>query len=147
MSDLAAPGYSWGFGAGLFSLDNSASSFGSSLLLTLNSLHSLLRLYCLLCSHNKRNKKSSKLGAYSMKLKDVVRNSSRGGSRISRRVESKLVNFVDMDQNSPGASLNSTSVEIEKTIRLGLDVGFQMDNFKEDLRTIIEGEGVAKLFK
>ncbi|KAI3764760.1 hypothetical protein L2E82_14776 [Cichorium intybus] len=111
-----------------------SSTLDSSDLVAVNNLNS---------QGHKRNKKSSKQGVYSMKLKDIIRSSSRGRIRIARRVENDSANSIDMGQNSPDVSLNSTSVEIEKTINLGLDVGFQMANFKEDLRTIIEGEGAA----
>lgn len=103
------------------------------------------------CSSNlqtsNRNKRSSKKGVYSLKLKDLIRKPSRGKSHTSRRMNGGSVASDYISNSSPVVSLNSTSVEIEKTIKLGLDVGFQMDDFREDLRTIIEGEGASKPFR
>ncbi|KAI3515594.1 hypothetical protein L1887_14495 [Cichorium endivia] len=54
---------------------------------------------------------------------------------------------VRMNYSSPVASLNSVSMEIENTVALGKDVGFQMEGSRSDLRTIIEGEGALKKSK
>ncbi|KAI3708351.1 hypothetical protein L2E82_37519 [Cichorium intybus] len=45
-------------------------------------------------------------------------------------------------QFSPRNSVNSTSAEIQKTIEIGKEIGFQLQNVEELLRAEIEGEGV-----
>ncbi|KAI3503129.1 hypothetical protein L1887_31565 [Cichorium endivia] len=103
----------------------------------------------------KRNKKGNNYGVHSMKFRELIRKPIRGrkcnlkmAEEASAREEgSHLFSVREGGEESPGISLNSTSEEIEKTVKLGVDVGFQMENFRNELRDIIEGEGASNLIK
>ncbi|KAI3522045.1 hypothetical protein L1887_11523 [Cichorium endivia] len=123
-----------------------SSSLGISDSVSVNSSHSL---------RAKRNKKRNKNGVHSMKFRELIRKPIRGRKSNLKMVEdastredgSHLFSEREVGEESPGISLNSTSEEIEKTVKLGVDVGFQMEKFRNELRVIIEGEGASNLIK
>ncbi|KAI3764987.1 hypothetical protein L2E82_15006 [Cichorium intybus] len=123
-----------------------SSSIGISDSVSVNSSHSL---------RAKRNNKGNINGVHSMKFRELIRKPIRGRKCNLKMVEeasarddgSHLFSVREGGDESPGISLNSTSEEIEKTVKLGVDVGFQMANFRNELRDIIEGEGASNLIK
>ncbi|KAI3680394.1 hypothetical protein L2E82_50381 [Cichorium intybus] len=90
-------------------------------------------------SNKKKGAKSKYLT--SLKLKDMIRASQGNGSRFSseeRRGASKGV----VDSVCGSSSANDTSCEIRKTMEIGKEVGYQLDDAMQPLREIIAGEGV-----
>ncbi|KAI3789531.1 hypothetical protein L2E82_02330 [Cichorium intybus] len=89
--------------------------------------------------HKHKDKKGKKLdkqtlGAMSLKLKDVVR--AKNVKKQKRPHKSQSAN------QSPSKSLNSVSMELELTKKVGSAVGFQLEGHEHMLRSEIEGEGV-----
>ncbi|KAI3503433.1 hypothetical protein L1887_31874 [Cichorium endivia] len=93
---------------------------------------------------SKRGKKTVKQGIHSMKFKEIIRTSSKGRQRARRKSEvaSELANTKR--ESSLVASLNSISLEVEKTMTIGKDVGFRLENSRANVRSIIKGEGAFK---
>lgn len=96
---------------------------------------------------SKTRKKVAKQGVCSLKFRDLVRNPNLGRHRHKRKEKVVSESVNSKEQSSPVASFNSVSVEVEKTMALGKDIGFQMEDSREALRAVIEGEGASKLNK
>ncbi|KAI3691544.1 hypothetical protein L2E82_49909 [Cichorium intybus] len=85
-----------------------------------------------------RNTHSSKSAPRSLKLKDVVRANYQRSNKKRDRAQNSQISFNNSECS------DSISAEVNKTVNIGMEVGFQLQGFDEELRHEIEVEDVDR---